>query len=557
MDKSKKIKFRMTKVVETAELRCSNCKNYLSVGPVLNNSKFGNICGRKDCALFATLDGVNSVQVLYESVVQFSLFPCRYQNAGCPSFVKWGEVEEHEEICEFEIFDCPFLENEELCDWTGDLSELLLHAEISHPDREFKNSNIMAEFSELKNKCFFLNIVQNIVLILLHFDYIGNIFVCGVRTSDRIRKRLTYQIEFIDKTTLKSISTCSREAEILNPRNEKLFPKDCMKIDLKNMRNILEDLTFFDVNFRLDNNEVEIKYVKLELMRESYKRFATFSGKNTIIVSSICNYCRPTSTSESGKDVNSNEGSVCRHCLYSEKIVNNNLSLLYDRPCKNSSRGCNYVGSYFSLIEHICTYANKSCIFCNVPVENLLAHAEERHNNITNRTSNILQLTPSTKSQYILPFDGHFFFLNFEINNARGLTYEVDCGEMKEVRYVYELYFMADEAQFSAITMKSICHPGHISFEKHQISENLSKKTEIPCVILEKFFPNLKNLIFRITISKLKASNLDDPATHSVLQVNNDLKMTWTFPSLKRKRRFDCASRESTESDSSSPCDFQ
>ncbi|KAK9887463.1 hypothetical protein WA026_022610 [Henosepilachna vigintioctopunctata] len=510
MYNSTDIELDIETVVQDGGLSCSNCRNYLSVGPVLSNSIFGNICGREECALLASSDGVNSEQVLYETVVQLSLFPCKYRNAGCSSVVKWGEVEEHEKACEYKNMACPFLGDGKKCDWTGDPSEFLLHAENSHPDREFKNSNIIAEVWKLENKRFFLNIVQNIVLIVLHLDDIRNILYCYMWASDRIRKRLTYQIKFIDRTTLESISTCSKQVGVLHPKNS----EGSFKIDLNTIRNLLEDVFFFDVNFRLDNNEIEMKKSVLpELIPESSKHFISFSATNSENRAVVNRYGRNT---------------------------NRKLSLLYDRPCRNFSRGCNYLGSVFSMITHRqnCTYAKKSCFFCNVFVENLLAHGEKCHNIIKNRTSNTIQLTPSTKFQCILPYDGHHFFLNFEINNARDLTYEVNCAGMKEVRYVYELHFMSDEAQFSAITLKNICHPGDISFEKHQISEDLSKQTEIPCVLLENVFPELKNLIFRLTISKLKASDLDIPATHSVLQVNNvDLSC--------RRRKFDRASRAS------------
>ncbi|KAK9887464.1 hypothetical protein WA026_022611 [Henosepilachna vigintioctopunctata] len=504
------IKIDVGTIVLDDGLSCSNCKNYLSVGPVLSNSIFGNICGREECALLASSDGVNSEQVLYESVVQCSLFPCRYRNAGCSSLVKWGEVEEHEKACEYKNIACPFLGDGKKCDWTGDLSEFLLHAENSHPDREFKNSNIIAEVWKLENKRFFLNIVQNIVLIVLHLDDIRNILYCYMWASDRIRQRLTYQIKFIDRTTLESISTCSKQVGVLHPKNS----EGSFKIHLDTIRNLLEDLFFFDVNFILDNTEIEIKKsVFPELCQEWSEDFKSFNETNLEKRSVVFRFGGNT---------------------------NKKLSLLYDRPCRNSSRGCNYFGSSFSMETHHqnCTYAEESCIFCDMSVENLLAHAEECHNIMKNRTSNTIQLTPSTKFQCILPYDGHHFFLNFEINNARDLTYEINCAGMKEVRYVYELHLMTNKAQYSGIKLKNICYPGEISFENYQCSKDLSKKTEITCDFLENVFPVLENLIFRITISKLKASNLDHPATHSVPQRNN-------ASAYRRSRSFARASKKS------------
>ncbi|KAK9887466.1 hypothetical protein WA026_022613 [Henosepilachna vigintioctopunctata] len=453
MDNSMKIKFTMGTVGQNGELHCSNCKNYLSVGPVMNNTKFGNICGREACASLASLDGVNSFQVLYESVVQFSLFPCRYRNAGCLSEVKWGEVKKHEEGCEYKEFACPFLVNEKECNWTGDISEVLSHAESTHPEREFKNSNRIADVSKSNHEKFFLNIAQNLVLIMIYRGNVKNILNCRVWASDYTRKRLTYQMKFTDATTLVSISTSSRGVGILHPTEL----EDIVKIDLNTMRNLLQDLSYYDIDFRLDNVEVEIEKLVLPRLVQS-KGFTGSSEKNSSL--KICNYCTPLTESKSGKYACSNGNFVCEDCLVTKNITGalqlakttqNKLSLLFDRQCKNSSRGCNYFGSYFSVGPHhdICSYAEKTCIFCNILVGNLSAHAKERHEIITNSTHNIFQLTPNVSLQRIIHCYGKFFFLELKMNQNGDLTYQVDCAGMNEVKYNYELAFLAVDALYA------------------------------------------------------------------------------------------------------------
>ncbi|KAK9887465.1 hypothetical protein WA026_022612 [Henosepilachna vigintioctopunctata] len=506
MDDSTKIKFNIGTVGENGEISCSNCKNYLSVGPVLYNSIFGNICGREACALLASSDGVNSEQVLYESVVQFSLFPCRYRNAGCLSEVKWGEVKGHEQACEYKNFACPFFVNEKECDWTGDLSELLFHAESTHPEREFTNSNIIAEVSKLKQERFFLNISQNIVLIMLYLEESKNILHCKIWGSEHTRKVLTYQIKFIDKTTLKSISTTLREVGILHPTVLEDIKQNYTEIDLNTMRNLLADIFYFEIDFRFNNTKVEIK--KSDLLKPSIS--LDFSEKKSNLL--LCKYCEPKNAKSAKYDLSN--GAICENCLGSRRSegsdyslapsIQNKLLILADRPCKNSSRGCDYVSSYFSIRTHqdSCQYAEKTCIICNIPVENLLTHAKEHHTIITNRTGNILQLSMLSKAKYVIHFDGHVFFLCFQMNNHRNLTYQVDCAGIWEVRYTYELELLANGEQHCGIALRNICYPGEISFEKYKISSHLSKQMEIPYVTLQKFFPIPNNLIFRITISR-------------------------------------------------------
>ncbi|KAK9887467.1 hypothetical protein WA026_022614 [Henosepilachna vigintioctopunctata] len=119
MEISKKVRFSTEEIGENGELNCSNCRNYLSIGPVLYNSIFGYICGRKPCAWLASSDGDNTNQVLYENVAKFLLFPCKFRGDGCVSELKWGEVEQHEEVCEYKNlkFSTPPLQHPKKNKW--------------------------------------------------------------------------------------------------------------------------------------------------------------------------------------------------------------------------------------------------------------------------------------------------------------------------------------------------------------------------------------------------------------------------------------------------------
>ncbi|KAJ8924985.1 hypothetical protein NQ315_001150 [Exocentrus adspersus] len=84
-------------------LKCSVCKNYLNVSPVLT-SEDGKInkCGR--CNLRGPqLTNRNS---LYESIGSKLSFPCI--NEDCKQRLSWHEVQRHEKSCAYRKICCPF-----------------------------------------------------------------------------------------------------------------------------------------------------------------------------------------------------------------------------------------------------------------------------------------------------------------------------------------------------------------------------------------------------------------------------------------------------------------
>lgn len=91
------------------QLKCSTCRNYISVGPVAQSSD-GYNCGR------CSANG-NEINTFFEIFVKNSIFPCRYDVNGCSAKMAYGEeVINHEEICEYRPGSCPVVDN---CEWSG------------------------------------------------------------------------------------------------------------------------------------------------------------------------------------------------------------------------------------------------------------------------------------------------------------------------------------------------------------------------------------------------------------------------------------------------------
>ncbi|KAF5293498.1 hypothetical protein FQA39_LY02983 [Lamprigera yunnana] len=104
--------------VNIESLRCSNCKLYLSCGPI-RLSKDGSICGRCDVKDPSVLR-----ELVLEAALQNVFFPCSYNKFGCQKQLLFGHVSDHEESkCYYVPFNCP----DALCNWFGSVSQFALH----------------------------------------------------------------------------------------------------------------------------------------------------------------------------------------------------------------------------------------------------------------------------------------------------------------------------------------------------------------------------------------------------------------------------------------------
>ncbi|XP_044744947.1 E3 ubiquitin-protein ligase siah2-like [Coccinella septempunctata] len=186
--------------VEDSPLKCAVCKHYLSISPIVHNDILGSICGRDSCKKLAVSEGTNYRQKAYEELAKVLEFPCMYEENGCKEVLPWNEIGEHEIICEFLKFCCPFStdhfeDEEKICTWEGNTTEILCHMEEVHSPHRFENYvQISLEQDIKKNKLLFSRIQDSIVLLLVIIGAESETY-WKVWTVPEIWKNLNYKIE--------------------------------------------------------------------------------------------------------------------------------------------------------------------------------------------------------------------------------------------------------------------------------------------------------------------------------------------------------------------------
>ncbi|KAK9887468.1 hypothetical protein WA026_022615 [Henosepilachna vigintioctopunctata] len=502
------------------EFLCSNCKSCLSVEPIVCNSIYGNICGRKMCANLAATEGSNSTQVLYESVARYLMFPCAYRNGGCVTELKWGEVKAHEDICYFRKIECPFYnkmsECNEKCEWNGESTEMLSHVNRTHPENEFRNPRLIDDLDEPKLHIFFTSVRGAIVLISLLIDHKKNLF-CKIWTTESIRNGLKYQIKFLDETALKSIPTGTLEVEILRRRSlEQNIIENCTTIDLKTMKTLLGSMRYMTIEFILDNCPEEIQGI-------SASPFRQLSGFYNRALKKKCDFCNvelspPTFTCVNGHI-------ICTWCIVDDlcpicsTVATQNksfdkLKVLLDEPCSNSGRGCKFIASYLCTRYHErnCEYSGKYCIKCDMPIPVIFTHVEQVHSEDMIGLGKLykLQWNLSTTSDYFISFDNQIFYFCIQPDDMGGLSYNLISLGMKRVKYRYQFHLMDNKLSGAKIMLSNFCHPEEVVMGDYDINKNFTYATEIHPNVFKQMFPFPNDIEFKLSITKLLPSKLED-----------------------------------------------
>ncbi|CAH1155570.1 unnamed protein product [Phaedon cochleariae] len=178
-------------------LKCSVCKNYLNVAPVLT-SEDGKInkCGR--CQLKGPV--LNNRNSLYESIGAKLRFPCK--NEECTDRMSWAEVQRHEKSCKHRKIECPFWNCRE-----KDIKFVILndisHFETNHPGSIHSGDNMTLNLKVITHHQSFMKllVVDTIpFLMLIHCLKFGESLLIGLFNFNN--KLYDYQLKiYSDKNS--------------------------------------------------------------------------------------------------------------------------------------------------------------------------------------------------------------------------------------------------------------------------------------------------------------------------------------------------------------------
>ncbi|KAJ8954030.1 hypothetical protein NQ318_004323 [Aromia moschata] len=182
-------------------LKCSVCKNYLNIAPILTSEDGKtNKCGR--CVLKGpNLTNRNS---LYEAIGEKLSFPCIHEN--CAERLTWNQVEKHEKSCKYRKIVCPFWvcrdKNIEM-----NMSNDTNHFESEHPGTVQRGliTLSLANVAQLQSMMRLLIVDELPYFVLIHTVGTGERIYIGVFNFDSAQREYQVQL-FADKEKRKCIT---------------------------------------------------------------------------------------------------------------------------------------------------------------------------------------------------------------------------------------------------------------------------------------------------------------------------------------------------------------
>lgn len=105
-------------MLDTAEetiidyLTCPICRDYIQ--PPSCCCENGHFICSKDkqaitkCPICSTENYPNKINTIFDMILKEIYFPCINQESGCPGYYKYGEIQEHQKLCGFELAPCAY-----------------------------------------------------------------------------------------------------------------------------------------------------------------------------------------------------------------------------------------------------------------------------------------------------------------------------------------------------------------------------------------------------------------------------------------------------------------
>lgn len=295
--------------------KCKTCNHRIYCSPVFQLRTGGNICSK--CS--ETYDQHDLIRnILFEQIGSLFLHPCKHHNEGCAELLKWSELKQHQQNCEFgQLIPCPSLLSDG-CKWQGSLTQLYRHYQETHPDLIAHKQKKITPFETSKT------------LIMKLYDFLFAIHIQVGRDNSKV------QVSMLDFPALAPHFEYHVE---VNNHNALAMKGNDIYVEQVNQ--------FFDENFK--NNTVKMKAslnIAVNVKRNQIK----------------CLNCNKTSI----KVTKTGSESCCKDFRFSRIEGNNSKKQL--RRCFLSCKGCKYVGEVDDARKHmllLCRYVvGRMCLQC-------------------------------------------------------------------------------------------------------------------------------------------------------------------------------------------------
>ncbi|KAF2901500.1 hypothetical protein ILUMI_04683 [Ignelater luminosus] len=142
------------------KFRCFQCKNYLSVSPIVVLPDGKSLCG----ICYSSANETAYKELIFEDFLKTLLYPCKFKDHGCKERLKFGEARDHEANCIYDPMICPVSPS---CTWKGaTIKEMLNHFPDCHSDLIAKKMAFKLAVRDQDQSGFLLACLDGVIVIL-------------------------------------------------------------------------------------------------------------------------------------------------------------------------------------------------------------------------------------------------------------------------------------------------------------------------------------------------------------------------------------------------------
>ncbi|KAK9877183.1 hypothetical protein WA026_016932 [Henosepilachna vigintioctopunctata] len=514
---------------ENKEYRCDVCYKYLSISPILFSDRIGSVCGRcyndEDLDLLST-ETIFHIQKAYENIANYIIFPCIYHNNGCNKQLRWCEVRDHEEMCDYKNIICPLsyptfnaqyeCDPTDICEWKGINKDLIQHIRNSHSNC-VSNSNELAILSldedmrnDECNKILFFEVDGIFAIAVLYYFKNFECYYCNVLIDSSFKdcELFYYDLEILDITNKRCLILPGNKVDSLLGRNLTIKKKIGLELDIEMIKQFLKKSDIMTLSFKVmkvfkDKTEYLIKEASHESDKETlipdvncpcggYLFFPVNICKNG---HNCCEVCKFTN-------------GFCQKCktgfMKKTNSTLGNITTLTKYSCKNKPKGCTYTFEYDDLFKHEnnCNLTTKNCVLkCNWKGTNqeMVKHMREKHCILQLKKENTFDQQVQSKSYPIL-FDNKIFILTIEYKFECPLFISMQCLGLEKWDYEFEFRILSSSTSINLLSTH-ICQP--LTFEFPDSCAR-PRQIEYPFSFLCQFLTEFDKLKFKVNISKIQ-----------------------------------------------------
>lgn len=228
-------------------LKCSVCRRILSQSPIHLDENGEHFCG--NCVSEKKYIRCKAL----EAFASLYLFPCNHRSEGCEEYLRFDEVEEHEEQCLHRTLNCPVTLYSK-CDWVGTILRIFEHYSQKHKHLCLKEPFFKIHVYLNYEFCTIINFVN--VRILLR---------CKIQRTKCYFNALCLTKSGVDVKYRIKMSSQSRSLELeeqipLKPNEFHKLKLNVLEVDMESLLALLNKPQVVDCTVSLDQEARSIDF---------------------------------------------------------------------------------------------------------------------------------------------------------------------------------------------------------------------------------------------------------------------------------------------------------